>query len=295
LFDDPATLFQPAKGLSDLIKQGEEVGLPVDWDRDPDVISLQETTLYGIRGTAAYADHAAILGEENDEIYISIQETLSWLMDKTLGLDDWVGLALDIGKTNLLAMKLLDAGNTGHFGHPEPSQVGLGHKAGKAILISGHELNDIENLLKQTEGKGIHIYTHGEMLPCHAYPELKKYAHLVGHFGTAWQNQQKEFPRFPGAILFTTNCIQKPAASYKNNIFTTGLVAWPGVTHVENEDFSPVIEKALSMPGFENDEENGSTWVGYAHNTVLQEHEMGSVIDTLVAYIKSKQIRHFSW
>jgi hydroxylamine reductase len=293
LFDDPATTFQPAKDIAGLVKQGEEVGLPIDWDRDPDVISLQETVLYGIRGAAAYADHAAILGQEDDVVYASLQKKLTQLTDKSLSLQDWVGLALDTGKTNLRAMELLDAGNTGHFGHPEPSQVGLGHKAGKAILITGHDLKDLEDLLKQTIGKGINIYTHGEMLPCHAYPELKKYAHLAGHFGTAWQNQRKEFPDFPGAILFTTNCIQEPVSSYKNNVFTTGLVAWPGTIHVENGDFGPVIEKALQMPGFTDDKDNSSVWVGYARNTVLQNHEMGRVIDTLVDYVKAKKIRHF--
>ncbi|MBW2202140.1 MAG: hydroxylamine reductase [Deltaproteobacteria bacterium] len=293
LFDDPATTFQPAKDIAGLVKQGEEVGLPIDWGRDQDVISLQETTLYGIRGAAAYADHAAILGQEDDEIYASFQEKLSKFTDKSLRLQDWVGLTLDTGKTNLRAMELLDAGNTGHFGHPEPSQVSLGHKAGKAILITGHDLKDLQDLLKQTEGKGINIYTHGEMLPCHAYPELNKYSHLVGHFGTAWQNQKKELPNFPGAILFTTNCIQEPASSYKNSVFTTGLVAWPGTTHVENGDFGPVIEKALQMPGYADDKDNGSVWVGYARNTVLQDHQMGRVIDTLVDYVKAKKIRHF--
>lgn len=293
LFDDPATTFEPVNDIAGLVKQGEDVRLPIDWDRDEDVRSLQETTLYGIRGAAAYADHAAILGQEDEEVYASLQEKLSQLTDKTLGLQDWVGLALDTGKTNLRAMELLDAGNTGRFGHQEPTQVALGHKAGKAILVTGHDLKDLEDLLKQTEGKGINIYTHGEMLPCHAYPKLKKYTHLVGHFGTAWQNQQKELPDFPGPVLFTTNCIQKPAASYHDHVFTTGLVAWPGITHVENGDFGLVIEKALQMPGYSDDEEKGSVWVGYARNTVLQEHPMGRVIDTLVDYVKAKKIRHF--
>ena len=293
LFDDPATTFEPAKDIAGLIKQGEEIGLPIDWEREQDVRNMQETTLYGIRGAAAYADHAAVLGQEDDEIYASLQEKLSKLTDKSLSLQDWAALALDTGKTNLRAMELLDAGNTGHFGHPVPSLVSRGQKAGKAILVTGHDLIDLEDLLKQTEGKGINIYTHGEMLPCHAYPELKKYSHLAGHFGTAWQNQQKELPLFPGAILFTTNCIQEPVSSYKNNVFTTGLVAWPGTTHVKNGAFGPVIEKALQMPGYTDDKDIGSVWVGYARNTVLQEHPMGSVIGMLVDYIKSGQIRHF--
>jgi hydroxylamine reductase len=293
VFDDPATTFQPAKNIAGLVKQGEEIGLPIDWDRDQDLKNMQETTLYGIRGAAAYADHAAVLGHEDDEIYASLQEKLSKLTDKSLSLKDWAGLALDTGKTNLRAMELLDAGNTGHFGHPEPSLVSRGHKAGKAILVTGHDLKDLEDLLKQTEDKEINVYTHGEMLPCHAYPELKKYKHLAGHFGSAWQNQQKELPDFPGAILFTTNCIQEPKSTYKDNVFTTGLVAWPGITHVENGDFGPVIENALQLPGFTDDKDQGSVWVGYARNTVLQDHPMGSVIDTLVDYVKSKQIRHF--
>jgi hydroxylamine reductase len=291
--DDPAATFQPAEDIASLVKQGEEVGLPIDWARNEDVKSLQEITLYGIRGAAAYADHAAILGQEDDAVYASLQEKLAQMTNKNLSLEDWVGIALDTGKTNFRAMELLDAGNTSHFGHPEPSQVSLGHKAGKAILVTGHDIKDLEDLLKQTEGKGINIYTHGEMLPCHAYPELKKYSHLVGHFGTAWQNQQKELPGFPGPVLFTTNCIQKPASSYINNVFTTGLVAWPGTTHVENGNFGPVIEKALQMPGFAEDEESGPVWVGYARNTVLQQHPMGSVIDLLVDYLKTKKIRHF--
>ena len=291
--DDPAADFQPATDIADLIKQGEEIGLPIDWQRDADVRSLQETTLYGIRGAAAYADHAAILGQEDDEVYTSLQEKLSKITDKNLTLQDWVALALDTGKTNLKAMELLDAGNTSHFGHPEPSLASLGHKAGKAILVTGHDLKDIENLLQQTVGKGINIYTHGEMLPSHAYPELKKYNHLAGHFGTAWQNQKKELPEFPGPVLFTTNCIQEPAASYKNKVFTTGLVAWPGVTHLENDNFGPLIEHAIQMPGFTNDETSGEVWVGYARNTVLQDHPMGRVVDTLVDYVKAGTIKHF--
>jgi len=167
-FDDPAANFQPAQDLAGLVKQGEEVGLPIDKDRYEDVKSLQELTLYGIRGAAAYADHAAVLGQEDDAVYASLQEKMTQMTDKSLGFQDWLEIALDTGKTNFRAMELLDAGNTGHFGHPEPSQYSLGHKAGKAILITGHDLKDLEDLLKQTEGKGINIYTHDEMLPTHA-------------------------------------------------------------------------------------------------------------------------------
>ena len=150
-------------------------------------------------------------------------------------------------------MEILDAANTGAYGHPVPTSVPLGAKKGKAILVSGHDLKDLEEILKQTQGKGIYVYTHGEMLPCHGYPELKKYDHFYGHYGTAWQNQAKEFAAFPGAILMTTNCIQKPKDSYKDNIFTTGLVGWPGVTHIADKNFAPVIEKALELPGFTED------------------------------------------
>ena len=286
-FDDPATTFQPAADRDGMVKQGEDVGLPIDWDRDEDVKSLQETTLYGIRGVAAYADHAAILGQEDDAVYAFIHDTLSKLTDKGLGLQDWVGLALKTGEANLRAMELLDAGNTGRFGHPVPTEVPLGHKKGKAILISGHDLKDLEDLLQQTEGKGIYVYTHGEMLPAHGYPELKKYPHFYGHYGTAWQNQKKEFAEFPGAILMTTNCIQKPADSYKANIFTTGLVGWPGVTHVPNGEFGPVIERALELPGFAEDADKGSVMVGFARNAVL------GVADKVIDAVKAGAIKHF--
>jgi hydroxylamine reductase len=184
-------------------------------------------------------------------------------------------------------MELLDAGNTGVYGHPVPTSVPLGVKKGKAILVSGHDLLDLEHVLKQTEGKGINVYTHGEMLPAHGYPNLKKYAHLYGHYGTAWQNQQKEFTEFPGAILMTTNCIQKPKDSYLGNIFTTGLVGWPGATFIEDKDFTPLIEKALAMPGFADDKPGKSVMVGFARNSVM------GVADKVIEAVKGKQIRHF--
>ena len=184
-------------------------------------------------------------------------------------------------------MELLDAGNTGAYGHPEPTQVSLGAKKGKAILVSGHDLIDLAELLKQTEGKGINIYTHGEMLPTHGYPELKKYSHFVGHYGTAWQNQKKEFDEFPGAILMTTNCIQKPRESYLGSIFTCGLVGWPGATHIPGHDFTPVIEKALAMDGFAADTNGKSVMVGFARNAVM------GVAGKVIEAVKNKDIRHF--
>ncbi|RJX22547.1 MAG: hydroxylamine reductase [Desulforudis sp.] len=273
--------------LDGLVRQGEAVGLPCDHRADADVQSLQLTTVIGIKGVAAYAHHAQILGQEDDEVYAYMHEGLAALTDPNLGLSDWVGLALKCGEVNLRAMELLDFGNTGTYGHPVPTEVPLGHKRGKCLLVSGHDLKDLEEILKQSEGKGIYVYTHGEMLPTHGYPELKKYEHFYGHFGTGWQNQKKEFPLFPGAILMTTNCIQEPQASYFGNIFSTSVVGWPGVRHLEHGDFAPVIEKALKMPGFTTDEDKGSVMVGFARNAVL------GVADKVIAGVKNGDIKHF--
>ena len=205
-----------------LVKQGEAVGFQVVKNENPDIASLMHTLVFGIRGVAAYAYHAALLHKEDDAVYSFIYEALSEVCENKLGLNEWLGLVLKCGEINLKVMELLDAANTETYGHPVPTKVPLGAKKGKAILVSGHDLKDLEELLKQTEGKGINVYTHGEMLPAHGYPDLKKYSHFYGHYGTAWQNQHKEFAAFPGAILMTTNCIQKPLDSYKDNIFTSG-------------------------------------------------------------------------
>jgi hydroxylamine reductase len=287
-FGAPAASFSPAPTLEGLVAQGQELDFINKLDENEDLRSLKQITVYGIRGLAAYADHAAILGQEDESIYTYIHETMAEFTNSGQGLEQLVGLALKCGEVNLKAMELLDAGNTSTYGHPTPTEVPLGAKAGKAILITGHDLRDLELLLKQTEGKGINIYTHGEMLPCHGYPELKKYSHFYGHFGTAWQNQAKEFPEFPGAILFTTNCIQKPAESYKDNVFTTGLVGWPGLVHIGGDkDFTPVINRALALPGFAADTDKGSVLVGFGRNTVL------GVADKVIEAVKSKAIRHF--
>ncbi len=283
--EGPAT-FQPAKGLDALVEQGTKVGLMAG-DVDPNIRSLQHVTLFGIKGVAAYAEHARILGQEDEKVYSFIHEGLAAMENKGLGLNDWVGLALKCGEINIRVMELLDAGNTGRYGHPVPTKVPLGAKKGKAILISGHDLKDLEELLKQTEGKGIYVYTHGEMLPTHGYPGLKKYPHFYGHYGTAWQNQAKEFAAFPGPIVMTTNCIQKPRESYQASIYTMGPVGWPGVTHLKERDFGPVIKKALEMPGFANDVEDRSVMVGFARNAVL------GVAPAVIDAVKSGKIRHF--
>ena len=286
LQEGPAT-FKPESALEGLLRQGEAAGLKSNPAIDPDILSLQHILIFGIKGVAAYADHAQILGQKDDKVYAFIHEGLAATLRKDLGLNDWVGLVLKCGEMNLRAMELLDAGNTGTYGHPVPTRVPLGAKKGKAILVSGHDLKDLEELLKQTEGKGIYIYTHGEMLPAHGYPNLKRYSHFYGHYGTAWQNQTREFVDFPGAILMTTNCLQKPRDSYKGNIFTTGTVGWPGITHISDRNFRPVIEKALAMPGFQQDGDGRSVMVGFARNAVM------SVADKVIEAVKGKAIRHF--
>ncbi|HUL32227.1 MAG TPA: hydroxylamine reductase, partial [Thermodesulfobacteriota bacterium] len=284
--EGPAT-FEPSKSLEGLVKQGETMGVKSDPSVNPDILSLQQILIYGIKGVAAYADHAQILGQKDDRVYAFLHEGLAATLRKDLSLNDWVGLVLKCGEINLRAMELLDAGNTGTYGHPVPTRVPLGAKKGKAILVSGHDLKDLEELLKQTEGKGINIYTHGEMLPAHGYPGLKKYSHFYGHYGTAWQNQIREFADFPGAILMTTNCLQKPKDSYKSNLFTSGTVGWPGATHISDENFKSVIDKALAMAGFQENGLDRSVMVGFARNTVM------SVAGKVIEGVKGKAIRHF--
>jgi hydroxylamine reductase len=270
-----------------LIEQGKRFGVKSDPSIDPDLHSLQWLLTYGIKGVAAYTYHAYILGKKDDKVFDFIHQGLAATLDKSLGVNDFVGLAMKCGEINIRAMELLDAGNTETYGHPVPTRVPLGAKKGKAILVSGHDLKDLEDILRQSEGKGIYVYTHGEMLPAHGYPKLKKYPHFYGHYGTAWQNQQREFPAFPGAILMTTNCIQKPLENYKGNIFTSGPVGWPGVRHIASRDFSPVIEKALVMPGFQADKEGKYVTVGFGRNAVL------SVADKVIEAVKHGHIKRF--
>jgi hydroxylamine reductase len=286
--DAAALGFVPAPDLTGLAAQGAALDYINSLDDNEDLRSLKQIALYGLRGLAAYTDHAAILGQSDDEVFAAINELLAVLTRTDLSIDDLVAGALKIGEINIRAMELLDAGNTSTYGHPVPTPVPLGAKVGKAILVSGHDLKDLALLLEQTRGTGINIYTHGEMLPCHGYPELKKYEHFHGHYGTAWQNQQKEFDAFPGAILFTTNCIQKPRDSYRDNVFTTGLVGWPGLTHIgDDKDFGPVIERALALPGFTADEDKGEVLTGFGRTSVM------GVADKVIEGVKAGAIKHF--
>jgi hydroxylamine reductase len=278
----------PAKDLDGLIKQGVEVTIIKRKESlGEDITGLQELITYGLKGTAAYADHAQILGQEDDEVYAFFHRALNFLAENPTNVDDLLAMVLECGKVNLRVMELLDFANTGAYGHPEPTKVRIEPLKGKAIVVSGHDYKDLEKLLKQTEGKGINVYTHGEMLPAHSYPELKKYKHLVGNYGSAWQNQRNEFEEFPGAILMTTNCIQRPRDNYKSRIFTSGLVAWPDVTHINNGDFTPVIESALSAEGFKEDGSDKTIIVGFGRNTVM------SVADKVIDAVKSGAIKRF--
>jgi len=285
-FSGDAVTFTPGSSKDEMLKQAEKVGIMAEPIGDPDVHALKWLLTFGIKGVSAYADHAAILGQEDDKVYSFIHKGLAaTLEEKTV--DEMLSLVLKCGEINLRAMELLDAGNTRRYGHPMPTKVPLGAKKGKAILVSGHDLRDLELILEQSEGKGIYVYTHGEMLPTHGYPELKKYKHFYGHYGTAWQNQQKEFPNFLGPIVMTTNCIQKPLKSYKDRIFTTGLVGWPEVQRIADKDFTPIINKALEMKGFTEDIPGKEVMVGFARNAVMK------VAEKVVDAVKDGKIRHF--
>jgi hydroxylamine reductase len=270
-----------------LIAQGKRFGVKSGPSIDADLHSLQWLLTYGLKGVAAYTYHAYILGKKDDKVFDFVHQGLAATLNRSLGVDDFVGLVMKCGEINIRAMELLDAGNTETYGHPVPTRVPLGAKKGKAILVSGHDLKDLEDILRQSEGKGIYVYTHGEMLPAHGYPKLKRYPHFYGHYGTAWQNQQREFPGFPGAILMTTNCLQKPLENYKGNIFTSGPVGWLSVRHIAGRDFLPVIEKALVMPGFQADKEGKYVTVGFGRNAVL------SVAGKIIEAAKNGRIKRF--
>jgi hydroxylamine reductase len=281
--------FVPATDRAGLLKQAAAVGVEERIGAlGADVSGLQELVMYGLKGTAAYADHAYVLGREDDEVYAFFHEALDFLTsDDAKDVGKLVAMALKVGEVNLKVMGLLDDANTSAYGHPEPTVVRVSPVKGKCILVSGHDLKDLDALLKQTEGKGINVYTHGEMLPCCAYPGLKKYKHLVGNYGGAWQDQAKEFDAFPGAILMTTNCIQRPRDSYKGRIFTSGLVAWPGVKHIADGNFAPVIAAGLAAEGFKEDAEKKTITIGFGRNAVM------SVAGTVIDAVKAGKIKRF--
>ncbi len=282
----PASVtFVPASSDSEIIAQGEAHSIPSSQSNE-DLRSLQQLLTLGLKGLAAYADHAYVLGRKDDAIFAFVEEALAALNKENPTVDELVALNMKCGTVNIRTMEILDDANTGTYGHPEPTKVSTAWKAGPAIVVSGHDLYDLEQLLKQTEGTGVNIYTHGEMLPCHGYPGLKKFKHLVGHFGTAWQNQQKEFDNVPAAFLFTTNCIQKPKESYADRVFTCGLVEFPGCQHVTNNDFSAVINKAKALGGLPA-KEGITLTTGFARNTVM--NVAGTVIDA----VKTGAIKHF--
>jgi len=284
----PATVAIPATRDA-MMTEAAKYGVAAGEEKWGEVVQgLRYLILLGLKGSAAYIDHAHVLGFDDDAIYGFFHDFLDYLTSESYTVDGLVGRAMDAGKWNVAVMELLDRANTTSYGHPEPTKVRVTPIRGKAILVSGHDLKDLDKLLQQTAGKGINVYTHGEMLPCLAYPGLKKYPHLVGNYGSAWQNQREEFDAFPGAVLMTTNCIQKPKDSYKGRIFTTGLVAWPGVTHIgPDKDFTPVIEAALAAPGFTADEPAHEIMIGFARNAVM--NAAGKVIEL----VKAGKIRHF--
>ena len=283
----------PEKGdMDEFVQKGATVGVMADPNLNEDVRSLRQLLTYGLKGLAAYTDHAYILGHYNDDLLAFLQKALVATMDEDASADDLVGMVLKCGEMGVQAMALLDQANTSTYGHPEPTQVNIGVREGPAILISGHDLRDLDELLQQTEGTGVNVYTHGEMLPANAYPAFKKHPHFVGNYGGSWWHQQEEFEKFGGAILMTTNCIVKPKESYRDRIFTTGLVGWPGVPHIPDrqdggqKDFGPVIAKALES-GSPQELEQGTIPAGFAHAAVL------SVADKVVEAVKSGAIKRF--
>ncbi|WP_117235260.1 hydroxylamine reductase [Vibrio maerlii] len=253
-----------------------------------DVIGLRLLALYGLKGAAAYMEHARVLEQTNDDIYAEYHQIMAWLGTDPTDLNALLECTMQIGLMNYKVMEMLDEGETTTFGHPEPTQVNVKTVKGKAILVSGHDLHDLEKILQQTEGKGINVYTNGEMLPAHSYPELKKYSHLVGNYGSAWQNQQKEFANFPGAIVMTSNCLLNPnVGQYADRLFTRSIVGWPGVAHIEGDDFNQVVECALEQEGFKHDEIEQMITVGFGRNALMQ--AAPAVIDE----VKAGNIKHF--
>lgn len=280
--------WEPAADMDGLTEQAKAVGVNAGLDvAGPDVIGLRALNLYGLKGVCAYAYHAHVLGQTSAEVLGGVEEELAYLAGDPADAADLLNHALGLGTLNLSVMKLLDTANTGTYGTPQPTSVRITPVAGKAILVSGHDLGDLAALLEQTKDSGVNIYTHGELLPAHGYPLLKAYPHLAGNFGGAWQDQQRDFAAFPGPIVMTSNCIIEPHASYRRRIFTSGPVGWPGVRHIADHDYSQVIQAAKAMPGFKEDEPGESITVGFGRDAVL------SVADKVISAVKQGDISHF--
>jgi len=286
-FSEPPASFEPAEDVHELADQGRQHGINAEAASDPDIRSLQHAVLYGLKGVAAYTEHASELGYHDPEVDAYLVEALVGLARFDQGsLADWVAKALRCGEMNYKTMALLDRANSESFGTPVPTSVPLGVKAGKAVLVSGHDLADLKALLEQTEGKDIYVYTHGEMLPAHAYPKLKAHGHLYGNYGGAWYKQKTQFPDFPGPVLMTSNCIQIPSDSYADRLYTRAVVSVPGAKHLEDRDFSELVRSALALPGFPDDAPAGEVTVGFMRSAVLAEAEK------VVELVKAGKIRH---
>ncbi len=276
----------------EMLKDSVKAGIMYDQDLDADIRSLRSTILYGLKGISAYGHQARFINYQSDQVdhfyFLGLEATTN----DNLTLEDLIRMTMRTGEISVEVMRILDEANTETYQNPSPHKVNVNIKKGPFIIVSGHDLRDLELLLQQTEGKGINIYTHGEMLPCHGYPSLNKYKHLVGNYGSAWQNQQKEFDNIPGCILMTTNCLMRPRESYKDRIFTTNVVGWDGIKNVKlnedaTKDFGEIINKALQLGGFKEDEEEKKILVGFGH------HETLSHAETIVNAVKEGQIKHF--
>ncbi|WP_027399129.1 hydroxylamine reductase [Anaerovorax odorimutans] len=283
--------YRAPETMEEMVEDAKNIGIMSDENLDMDIRSLRELLIYAFKGMSAYAHHAYILGKFDDEVNNFFYKGLSATIDDSLTIEDLFNINMELGKTNLKCMEVLDSAVTSTFGNPEPTEVLITNKKGPFIIISGHDLKDLNELLEQTKDKGINIYTHCEMLPANAYPKLKKYKHLVGNYGGAWQKQQEEFDGIPGCILMTTNCIQKPRDSYKDRLFTTSIVGMPECPHIEEvngkKDFTPIIEKALELGGWPEDEQEKRITIGFAHNAIL------SHANEIVEAVKEGKIKHF--
>ncbi|MBD7914740.1 hydroxylamine reductase [Clostridium sp. Sa3CUN1] len=277
---------------AEMLEDAKKAGIMYDRNLDPDIRSLRQTIVYGLKGISAYGHQARELGYYDDQVDNFYARALEATCDDALDVEELIRWTMRTGEMSVAVMKKLDEANTTVYQNPSPHKVNVNIKKGPFIIVSGHDLKDLEILLEQTEGKGINIYTHGEMIPSHGYPGLNRYSHLVGNFGSAWQNQQKEFDNIPGCILMTTNCLMKPRDTYKDRIFTTSVVGWDGVKHIGKgkdgkKDFSEIINKALELGGYEEDQEPHEILVGFGHKATLSNAE------TIVNAVKNGDIRHF--